>query len=1008
MVYESAGVATASQFALSGGIPGSTLDLLLAVDPNTGKIQPKYSSNGGTIVNLGTPIQVNGALFNLLKSTSAYAVGVISTSRGSTPFTATWDYIYVSNDPNTATGAWNTVVPASGLDTAREENAYVQAGDKFYLLGGRGIKPVQLYDPVNKSWINKASPPVEINHFQAVTLNGLIYAAGAFGGAYPHETPRTSIYMYNPSTNKWFTGSTIPVARRRGSPGAAVYKNKIYMVGGLTDGHWSGWVDWFDEYDPVSNTWKIMPAAPRARDHAHVVVANDKLYVAGGRRSSGSTGQVFDITIPEVDVFDFISGVWSTLPASSNLPNPRAGAATVLLGNEVIVIGGENSQTFAHKETDALNISTNTWRRIADLQQARHGTQAIVNNSNIYIAAGAGTRGGSTLLNSQELFNFFTPATPVGTAIVQSQLTAPASVSYGTVPINYDSIKKITINNTAGNQDIFITSLSITGSSSFSVTAPFTTPFIIPVGGSVVLNVKFKPSSSTAQTANLVLNHSTQTGSTSIDLSGQGLTPLYQINTGGPQVTNSMGTFIADAYFSPAPGYTFTTTSAIAGTTDDAIYQSERSSTAGNGTFNYSIPVSNGQFAVVLHFAEIYQNAIGKRVFDVSMEGAKVLDNYDIFRKAGGFTATKEVFNVNVTDGKLDIYFSALSSDGGINRPKISAIEVFSNTAPTPTTYYRDADGDTYGNPAVTTSATSPPAGYVSNSNDCNDADAAINPAATEVCDGKDNNCNGITDENCSTTPAIYRINTGGPQVTNSIGVFNADAYFSPTPGYTYSKVASIAGTTDDAMYQTERSATANNGTFSYAIPVSNGQYTVILHFAEIYQVAAAKRVFDVSIEGAKVLDNYDIFAKVGGFVATKETFNVNVSDGMLNIYFSALASDGGINRPKISAIEVLGTTAQTSTVSMPEQKSMQGIQPMQVSVLPNPAINNFNVIIKSFDSKPINISVSNIMGQIVQRISIKSSTTFALGADYYPGVYILEVIQGTNRKTIKLIKTKR
>ncbi|WP_231511847.1 putative metal-binding motif-containing protein [Chondromyces apiculatus] len=63
-------------------------------------------------------------------------------------------------------------------------------------------------------------------------------------------------------------------------------------------------------------------------------------------------------------------------------------------------------------------------------------------------------------------------------------------------------------------------------------------------------------------------------------------------------------------------------------------------------------------------------------------------------------------------------------------------------------TFYRDADGDSYGNPALPAQACSAPAGYVANANDCNDSNAGIKPGATEICDGVDNNCaNGTNDE---------------------------------------------------------------------------------------------------------------------------------------------------------------------------------------------------------------------------------------------------------------------
>ncbi|MFT3769699.1 MAG: putative metal-binding motif-containing protein [Minicystis sp.] len=70
-------------------------------------------------------------------------------------------------------------------------------------------------------------------------------------------------------------------------------------------------------------------------------------------------------------------------------------------------------------------------------------------------------------------------------------------------------------------------------------------------------------------------------------------------------------------------------------------------------------------------------------------------------------------------------------------------------------TFYRDADGDGYGNPGVTTQACTPPAGYVTNNQDCNDNTAAIRPGATEVCNNLDDNCNGSIDEGVKLT--FYR-----------------------------------------------------------------------------------------------------------------------------------------------------------------------------------------------------------------------------------------------------------
>ncbi|MES2644500.1 MAG: FG-GAP-like repeat-containing protein, partial [Myxococcota bacterium] len=64
-------------------------------------------------------------------------------------------------------------------------------------------------------------------------------------------------------------------------------------------------------------------------------------------------------------------------------------------------------------------------------------------------------------------------------------------------------------------------------------------------------------------------------------------------------------------------------------------------------------------------------------------------------------------------------------------------------------TFYADADGDSYGSAATSVSACEAPTGYVVDTTDCDDAVAAINPAATEVCDAAntDEDCDGLADD---------------------------------------------------------------------------------------------------------------------------------------------------------------------------------------------------------------------------------------------------------------------
>ena len=68
-------------------------------------------------------------------------------------------------------------------------------------------------------------------------------------------------------------------------------------------------------------------------------------------------------------------------------------------------------------------------------------------------------------------------------------------------------------------------------------------------------------------------------------------------------------------------------------------------------------------------------------------------------------------------------------------------------------TWYADADADTYGDPESTTEACSQPEGYVADDQDCDDSSASVNPGADELCatEGVDDDCDGEIDEASAT-----------------------------------------------------------------------------------------------------------------------------------------------------------------------------------------------------------------------------------------------------------------
>jgi hypothetical protein len=447
------------------------------------------------------------------------------------------------------------------------------------------------------------------------------------------------------------------------------------------------------------------------------------------------------------------------------------------------------------------------------------------------------------------------------------------------------------------------------------------------------------------------------------------ITPTYRINCGS---SNAVSPFTADQYGNGGTQHTITNTIAITGITNPApqtVYQSER-----YGTCTYTLPnlTANAQYTVRLHFAELYQTATGKRVFNVGINGTTVLSNFDIYAVAGGqykafvreFTATAN------TSGQIVINFTTVKDNatiGGIEiiaatpnaKPTIATAAAAAPNLVTGTTAALSVLGaDDNGESALTyTWATTgtPPAAVTFSANGTNAAKAAtatftkagtyafqvtvkdagnqtaistvsvtvdqtlasiimsptsatIAPSATQqfTATARDQFTMNMTtqptftwsvsgggtvspgglftagaiaggpytitavsgDRNvtASVTVAVvitptYRINCGS---SSAVSPFTADQYSSGGTQRTVTNTITITGITNPApqsVYQSER-----YGTCTYTLPglTSNAQYTVRLHFVELYQTATGKRVFNVRINGTTVLSSFDIYAVAG------------------------------------------------------------------------------------------------------------------------------------------------
>jgi hypothetical protein len=143
----------------------------------------------------------------------------------------------------------------------------------------------------------------------------------------------------------------------------------------------------------------------------------------------------------------------------------------------------------------------------------------------------------------------------------------------------------------------------------------------------------------------------------------------------------------------------------------------------------------------------------------------------------------------------------------------------------------------------------------------------------------------------------------GGDHVSPDGKRWSRDRFF--TSGATYLEGrrtfnGEIAGTADAALYRTERHFPPSRGEASgYRIPLPPGEYRVTLHFAEVYFQRPGARVFDVSIEGRRVLEGFEPLA-AGFAAAVVKSFEVEAVDGLLVVEL-----EGRTGEPKLSALEI-------------------------------------------------------------------------------------------------------
>jgi N-acetylneuraminic acid mutarotase len=202
-------------------------------------------------------------------------------------------------EPPPAVVEWASRAP---LPEANSEIAVAELAGLIYVIGGYPssrvtVSSVQQYDPAGDRWtlvsplpgpVNHAMPTAR-NHLAAVAIDGLVYVVGGRFGAGFNSEMTDVLEIFDPGTNIWTAGASMPTVR--GGLNAVAANGCLHVFGGEGS---NGVFAEHELYDPAAGSWRSLDPMPTpVHGVTGAAFLDGLIYLPGGGTavggSSGST-----------------------------------------------------------------------------------------------------------------------------------------------------------------------------------------------------------------------------------------------------------------------------------------------------------------------------------------------------------------------------------------------------------------------------------------------------------------------------------------------------------------------------------------------------------------------------------------------------------------------------------------------------------------------------------------------------------------------------------------------
>jgi N-acetylneuraminic acid mutarotase len=180
-------------------------------------------------------------------------------------------------------GTWGSL---PSLPAARGGGALVNLDGTLHFFGGadsarKDANTHWQFTPGATNWTTLAALPTNRNHMGAVALGGKIYAVGGQQNQDAAEIPQAALEIYDPATNQWSAGKSLPFGRSHIAGATVLVNGRIVVLGGETT--FNSTVKNVSAYDPGVNDWLPMTDLPVSINSGVAAFINGELIYTTGR-----------------------------------------------------------------------------------------------------------------------------------------------------------------------------------------------------------------------------------------------------------------------------------------------------------------------------------------------------------------------------------------------------------------------------------------------------------------------------------------------------------------------------------------------------------------------------------------------------------------------------------------------------------------------------------------------------------------------------------------------------